>query len=238
MKIYLYCRVSTPRQNIERQVRRLTALYPNGIVVKEVYTRTKFQGRKEWDKIMRVIQPGDMIVFESVSRMCGNEEEGCQIYEELFNKGIELIFDNEPHVNTEVYRQALEKQIQLQLSTGDVATDNFINGILEVLNKYTIELAKQQVRLAFRQAEKEVTDLRQRTRGGIETARLAGKQIGQKQGSTLTTKKSIESKKLILKYAKDFGGSNTDREVMRLIGVSNNSYYKYKKELLEELAAE
>ena len=105
MKIYLYCRVSTPRQNIERQVRRLTALYPTGIVVKEVYTRTKFQGRKEWDKIMRVIQPGDMIVFESVSRMCGNEEEGCQIYEELFNKGIELIFDNEPHVNTEVYRK-------------------------------------------------------------------------------------------------------------------------------------
>ena len=71
MKKYLYCRVSTAKQNIERQERNLLSMYPDGIVVKEVFTRTKFQGRKEWDKIMRVIKEGDLIAFDSVSRMSG-----------------------------------------------------------------------------------------------------------------------------------------------------------------------
>ena len=46
-------------------------------------------------------------------------------------------------------------------------------------------LAKEQIRLAFDQAEKEVEDLHQRTREGIQTARLNGKQIGQRQGAKL-----------------------------------------------------
>ena len=155
MKKYLYCRVSTAKQNIERQERNLLSMYPDGIVVREVFTRTKFQGRKEWDKIMRVIKEGDLIAFDSVSRMSGNADEGCEIYELLFNKGVSLVFRNEPHINTDVYKQTLESQIQLQLSTGNAATDNLINTIIEALNKYTIELAKEQIRLAFEQSEKE-----------------------------------------------------------------------------------
>ena len=54
---------------------------------------------------------------------------------------------------------------------------------LEGVNKYLMSLAKEQIRLAFEQSEKEVQDLHQRTKEGIETARLNGKQIGQKQGS-------------------------------------------------------
>lgn len=45
----------------------------------------------------------------------------------------------------------------------------------------TMETGKQ-IRIAFEQAEKEVMDLRQRTREGIETAKLNGKQIGQALG--------------------------------------------------------
>ena len=51
----------------------------------------------------------------------------------------------------------------------------------------------------------------------------------------LITKKSIESKEQIKKYSKDFDGTLKDVEVMKLIGVARNSYYKYKKELVEEL---
>ena len=38
MKKYGYCRVSTPKQNIERQVRNIQNTYPDTIIVKEVYT--------------------------------------------------------------------------------------------------------------------------------------------------------------------------------------------------------
>ena len=66
---YGYCRISTPNQNIERQVRNIKKLYPNAHIVKEVYTGTKFQGRKEFDKILRLIKDDDTIIFDSVSRM-------------------------------------------------------------------------------------------------------------------------------------------------------------------------
>ncbi len=90
--------------------------------------------------------------------------------------------------------------------------------------------------MAFQQAEKEVTDLQQRTREGIETARREGKQIGQVKGSKLVTKKSLEAKAKIKKYHKDFGGVlERDEEVWTLCGISRNSYYKYKREILQEL---
>ena len=120
MRTYAYCRVSTGHQSIERQIRNITASYPTAIVIKEVYTRTKFEGRKEWQKLMAVVKEGDTIVFDEVSRMCGNEEEGCQIYKELFDKNIKLVFMKNEAINTEVYRRTLDNQIKLHLQTGSL----------------------------------------------------------------------------------------------------------------------
>lgn len=39
--IYGYCRISTPRQNLERQVRNIKAAYPDAVIVREIYTGTK-----------------------------------------------------------------------------------------------------------------------------------------------------------------------------------------------------
>lgn len=105
--------------------------------------------------------------------------------------------------------------------------------ILEGVNKYLMELAKEQIRLAFEQSEKEVEDLHQRTREGIKTARLQGKQIGRQKDAKVVTKKSVAAKEVILKYAKDFGGSMPDVDVMKFTGLARNTYYKYKRELKE-----
>lgn len=64
---------------------------------------------------------------------------------------------------------------------------------------------------------------------------MNGKQIGQPKGSKLTTKKSIVAKELIKKHSKDFEGSLEDIDVIKLAGVSRNSYYKYKRELRLEM---
>ena len=94
-------------------------------------------------------------------------------------------------------------------------------------------LAEEQIRIAFDQAEKEVQDLRQRTREGIETARLNGKQIGRTTGEKLKVKKSATVKAQIVKLSRVFEGSNTDAEVIKITGVARNTYYKYKRELTE-----
>ena len=226
-KIYGYCRISTREQSIERQIRNIKGIYENAIIIDEVFTGTKIEGRTKWNNLLKNLKKGDSIIFDSVSRMSRNAEEGFQLYEELFNQGIELIFIKEPHINTSTYKKALTGGIELTGTTVDL--------ILEGVNKYLMALAKEQIKLAFGQAEKEVQDLRQRTKEGIETARLNGKQIGQVKGTKLTTKKSIIAKEQIKKYSKDFNGTLKDTEVMKLIGIARNSYYKYKKELTQEL---
>ncbi len=226
-KIYGYCRISTIKQNIERQHRNILNEYPNAKIIDEVFTGTKIYGRKEFNKLFAIVSEGDTIVFDSVSRMSRNAEEGFVVYEDLFNKGVELIFLNEQHINTSTYKKALTTNVEM--------TGTNVDFILEGVNKYLLALAKEQIKLAFMQSEKEVADLHQRTKEGIETARLNGKQIGQKKGIKLTTKKSIEAKEQILKYSKDFQGSLNDIEAMKLIGLARNTYYKYKKELVQEL---
>ena len=231
--LYGVARISTGKQNIERQVRNILAKYPTAKIIKETYTGTKLEGRKEFENLLKILKPGDTLIFDSVSRMSRNSEEGCQLYEELFNKGINLIFLKESYINTEIYRKALDNQIKVELNTGNQATDELMQTIIQALNKYTIALAKEQIHKAFEQSEKEVLDLKQRTSEGMLTAKINGKQIGQKKGVKLTTKKSVEAKALIIKYSKDFDGSLTDKEVIKLIDVSRNSYYKYKSKLKE-----
>ena len=222
MSVYGYARISTVAQSIARQVRNIEREYPSAMIVQEAYTGTKID-RKEWNKLFAAVKTGDTIVFDSVSRMSRNAEEGFTVYEELYNRGITLVFLKEPHINTDTYRKALESSIPM--------TNTAVDFILEGINRYLLELAREQIRLAFDQAEKEVEDLHQRTREGIQTARLNGKQIGQKPGAKLTTKKSIAAKEVILKHSKDFGGTLTDTDVMRLTGLARNTFYKYKREL-------
>lgn len=224
--IYGYCRISTNKQNIERQVRNILAAYPSAIIVKEVYTGTKFQGRKELDKILKTIRPNDTIVFDSVSRMSRNSDEGYTLYEELFNKGITLVFLKEPHINTDTYKKAISGSIAMTGTNADY--------ILDGVNKYLMALAKEQIQIAFDQAQKEVDDLHQRTKEGIETARLNGKRIGLEKGSRLTTKKSLAAKEVIRKHNKDFGGSLSNEDTWKLAGISKMTFYKYKNELLAE----
>lgn len=226
-KIYGYCRISSAKQNIDRQIRNIKKVYENAYIVQETFTGTKIEGRKEFQKLLNRVKQGDTIVFDSVSRMSRTSDEGFELYEKLYNQGIELVFLNEPHINTATYKKALTSN-QLQ------PTGTSVDLILEGINKYLLELAREQIKIAFDQSEKEVEDLRQRTREGIETARLNGKQIGQVKGTKLVTKKSIQSKETIKQHSVDFGGSLKDKELIKLCGISRNSFYKYKREIREE----
>ncbi len=207
---YGYVRVSTPKQNNERQKRNILNAYPNAIIYEDIHTRTNFSARENWEELMKVILPGDRIIFDSVSRMCGNADEGVIIYEELFDKNIELVFLAEPHINTSIYKEALNKQIEL---TGTV-----VDVILEGINKFFRELAKQQIRIAFDQAEKEVIDIRQRTKDGLQTARIAGR-FGGRPGVDRATQK-----KMYLMY---YSGEFSLRKILDDCKISKSTLYNY-----------
>ena len=121
----------------------------------------------QFNRLLKTVKVGDIIVFDSVSRMSRNTEEGIRVYFELYQRGIELIFLKEQYINTAVYSENSSRKIEL------IGTDEDV--IFQGINQYFVKLAERQIRIAFEQAEKEVMDLHQRTKEGMETARQKGK---------------------------------------------------------------
>ena len=228
--IYGYSRISTAKQNIDRQIRNIQLQYPEAKIYKETYTGTKTTGRTEFNKMISRVRAGDTIVFDSVSRMSRNADEGVELYFKLYDKNVNLVFLKEPYVNTDTYRQAVNNADSIS-TTGNEIADEYIKATQKVLKI----LAEKQIRIAFEQAQKEVDDLRKRTSEGIETARRNGKQIGQVKGRTLNVKKKKPCKDYMIKRLKSFGGDLKDKEAITLLGIDKNTFYKYKKEILEEM---
>lgn len=226
--IYGYARISTDKQNMERQIRNILAVNAQAKIYQEVFTGTKTTGRRKLEALLKRVQSGDTIIFDSVSRMSRDAEEGYALYKELYDKGIRLVFINEPYIDTDVYENARKTLVPL--------TGTDIDCILEGINNYLMCIAEQQIKLAFQQAQKERDDLSERTRQGLQTARLNGKQLGRAKGTVVVTKKSDESKKKILKYSKTFGGDLSDKDLIKLLEIDKNTYYKYKKELKSRMA--
>ncbi len=233
-------RKSRKTQNIQRQVRNILAQYPNARIVKITHCGATVIGYKEFENVINEVKAGKpnkkyKLVFDSASRMSRDSDGGCKLYEELFNCNVCIEFLKEPHINTEVYKKVRDNQINIQVSTGNKATDEFMNAIIEAINKYTIELAKEQIKKVFDQAQKELEDLHIRTAEGLVTAKEEGKRVGLPKGTKLTTKKKEKAKEIILKHSKTFNGTLDDTECILLAGVCRNSYYTYKKELVEEI---
>lgn len=218
--VYGYARVSTMKQSIERQVDNIKAMYPDAFIVRESYTGTKMN-RPEWNKVYKKAHEGDTIVFDEVSRMSRNADEGFAVYKELYDRGVNLVFLKESTLNTENFRQTA----QIAMTGGDV------DCIIEGVNKFLMILAEKQIRAAFETAQHEVDFLHKRTSEGVRRAQLEGKQVGRAEGKKITTKKSIEAKK---KIADLLEKGNKDYDIIKITGLARNTYYKYKRELKEE----
>lgn len=239
--VYGYARVSTMQQKIERQIKNIQGRYPDAVIVSEAYTGTKID-RPAFSRLLKQLKPGDTLVCDEVSRFSRTAEEGYALYMDLYDSGVNLVFLKEPHLNTDVYRESMERQIAgLSESTGSKSTDRLVSSIIDALNAYRRDLIREGIRQAFDAAQSEVDYLHTRTAEGVRRAQAQGKQVGRKAGATegtdfRETKKATACKTIIRKHAKDFGGSLSDPEVMALCrnevgSLSRNSYYKYKAAL-------
>lgn len=229
MKIYLYCRVSTVKQSSSRQIQNLLKAYPDGEVIEETWTGTTLQ-RPKFEKLLKKVKPGDLIAFDEISRMSRDSDEGFQLYEELFNKGIELSFLKEPHLDTKVYKSKIDMSF-----LPDDLDNKYASMTIDFVKQLLLELAKDQIRLAFERSESEVRYLRERTKEGIRVAKENGKQVGRVVGCKVQTNKSKKAKEQIKKFSKSFYGMLEDPEVIKICGVHRNTYYRYKREIKEEL---
>ena len=72
------------------------------------------------------------------------------------------------------------------------------------------------------------------TKQGLQRAKERGTQLGRPKGTKLVTKKSLEAKELIKKLNYTFEGNLNNEATYKQIGISRNTFYKYKNELLAE----
>ena len=225
MKIYGYVRVSTLEQNKERQIQNILREYPKAVIMAEEYTG-KTMDRPLWSKLYPKLKKGDVIVFDEVSRMSRNAEEGFKTYQELFERGVNLVFLKEPYLNTDVFSG------QIQRATVKTGKDYLDQGLKIIL----MGVAEEQIKIAFEQSQAE-TDLRaQRAKEGIAEAKKNNERliieygsvekamedptwsdIGRSEGDKLAIKKAEPIKALIRKYSRDFEGTLSDMELLGVL---------------------
>ncbi len=106
--IYGYVRISTRKQSLERQIKNIITYNAEAKIISEVFTGTKVENRKEYQKLRKLLKKDDTLIFDSVSRMSRNAEEGIKEYIDLMSQGINLVFLKEPYINIELYREQLK----------------------------------------------------------------------------------------------------------------------------------
>ncbi len=127
-------------------------------------------------------------------------------YMKIYEKGVTLIFDKSTQCNS----------MFIQTLVSD--TQNFETVLRKCIYNY---IAQKENEIKYSKKHKFTADAR-------------GTKLGIRKGTKLTTLKSIEMKAKIRSLAKDFRGSLGDNELIQELGISRNTYYKYKKAIKEE----
>lgn len=244
MAVYAYLRVSTAKQKFGRQINNIRKGYPMHIpdenIIREVFTGTQ-QQRPAWLDLRKKLKAGDTIVFDEVSRMSRNAEEGLQDYMELYEQGINLVFIKDAYVNTDRYRESVktanaQNLDRLDAATGDKMLDDLLNFLTKWINDYMGAQVRRDIEAAFKRAEGEIDHLSERTIAGMEANDAADKISKARKGKRFETVRSLTAKIAILDKAGAFAGANTDRDTARIVGVSDRTYFRYKEELLRQLS--
>ncbi len=239
MCVYQYIRVSTRKQNPMRQYKNMESYCKDhNITVTKTY-EDKFTGkttdRPEFNKLKKKVADNlksgkDVtIIFDSVSRMSRNSDDGVKQYFEWYDLGVNLIFMHEPSINTETYRQSLRE-------IGMTGTDADL--ILEGVNKFLRKLATNQIIQAFEQAEKEARDIKNRVIEGLDASENKGGRPKIENGDRIETSKAKEAKAYILKHCKRYGGELNDSQCMKCAEISRPTFYRYIKEIEEDQTKE
>lgn len=232
---YSYMRISTEeekgKQRYTRQKASLDRYAKDNeieflIEFKEDVSGKSFEGRAEWNKLYRILQKGDTIVFKDISRFTREAENGYAKYMELMTeKGVELIFIDNQTVSTPYIKQLLnvaEKQ--------NLVVKTSLESIVKLLLIVELDRVEQERKIFI-----------QRVKDGIAAS---DKKSGRKPGQL--DKMNTELEQDIKRYLNDRSIKQVDlmekhnisrNTLKKYIGLYKNGTrgMKYKKELKTEL---
>ncbi|MGF2773248.1 integrase [Bacillus wiedmannii] len=121
MKTFGYIRVSSKDQKEDRQIKKMLA---KGIDERDLFI-DKVSGkdfeRPRYQILKQMVREGDMVVFDSITRMGRNMNDTMKEYEWFVENGVNLCFIEEPMIDTnnesdDVMKQAIQKIILTMLT--------------------------------------------------------------------------------------------------------------------------
>ena len=220
-KTFAYLRISTKeergKQKFTRQEQAISRwCKENDTEIKErrIYrddASGKSFDRPAWRELEADIQEGDTIVFKDICRFTREYENGFNKYMELLNKGVSLVFIDNPTVSTSYIRSMMDVAEKQQ------------NRIAKKSLKDTIELLLL-VELDRAEKEREITV--QRIVDGIKAS---DKKSGRKTGQL--DKMSPELEADITLYIADRSIRQVD--LMKKHNISRNTLKKYVQRMSE-----
>lgn len=220
MAKYGYVRVSTASQKVERQIENIKRYCPEAIIVVEKCSGKDIAGRDEFVGLLEKLKKNDELIFDEVSRMSRNAEEGYELYIELISKNIELTFLKETHINSKEFLKRMNRHIE-RVKSDNKHVDKLINGILELVEEFEKDNLKENIRLAFERAENERLYMLQRQSEGYKALKERGE--WDKIGRPTLEMENIEKVKELI----NTGVSIV--EACRTVGIGRSTWYKYKK---------
>ena len=214
--IYGYINAHFNNETYEHQKSQILAKYKNAEIRKEQKDGSVLK------EILKEGQDGDKLVLKDVLKLYPNRinidtkfntvsETIFDTYQNFFNKGIDIEFIQEPMLNSSCYRNALVK--------------NLGNDNTTILNAITTLLLEQLQITVEHEINININSIK---------SNIKSKRISSIKGKTLITQKSIDSKKYMQEHLMDLGGDMTNNQIMKHLGLARNTFFKYKKELINE----
>ena len=214
---YSYMRISTDteRQNFARQEKALKKYAEEQsieylIEFAEEKSAKNFTDRKQFNKLDKLLQSGDTVVFKDLSRFTREAENGYIKYMEWLGRGINIVFLDNPTISSDYIRQMMNTA-----ESQDLVTKTAMEGIIKLLLIVELDRAEQQRRYI----SKAIKD-------GIAAS---DKGSGRKKGSL--DKMTDELRHDLELYMHD--RTITQKAVMEKHGISRNTLKKYVERLAE-----
>lgn len=215
---YGYCSITNQAQSLDFQQEKIKTSFPDCKIISSTPSQ-----KDVLNDILKVLKEGDILVVTDLFRLLQTDitfdtdfditfNTVYKAYQDIFNKGADIIILSSPVLNSRLYRTAI--------------LNNYSNQTIAAVD----ELSKNQIRQIFKEQFDHIIEHRGSIKSGIKTS---GRKPGLKKGTKLTTRKEIEAKEYLKANLKEFGGTKSNIEALEETGLSRNTFYKYKRELLQ-----
>lgn len=205
-KVFNYIRVSTKEQNEARQLEAMEKWNKENNIDNAIQLIDKSTGtntdREQLQLMLKVIDKGDLVVIKSIDRLSRNYKECKKLWEQITNKGTDIVVIDMPLLDTRQYKDLL---------------GNFISDLILSVLGYV--------------AEQETEFRKQRQREGIEAMPIVdGKKISKKTGKATGRPKAEYPSNWKQVYTQWKRGEITAVKAMELLELKKTTFYKLVKQ--------